>query len=146
MSWLAKLLTGGAEKIVDSLGSSIDKLVTSDEERLKLKAVMERDMYEHEQEVLDAVSRYDKEVSGRHRNDMKSDSWLSKNVRPLILIFLTVTTVGLAYSTIFILEPEDAGKIEPWASLLQVLLVTAYSFYFGSRGFEKVKSMKNDGR
>lgn len=82
------------------------------------------------------------ELSKRHASDMASDSWLSKNVRPLVLIFLTVATVLLAYLTIFILSSDKVAIIEPWISLLTVLLAAVYAFYFGSRGFEKVQSIK----
>jgi len=82
------------------------------------------------------------ELSSRHASDMASDSWLSKNVRPLVLIFLTVATVLLAYLTIFTLGDDKVELIEPWISLLTVLLAAVYAFYFGSRGFEKVQKIK----
>ena len=67
---------------------------------------------------------------------MKSDSWMSKNIRPLTLAFLTVATVVLAYLTIFLLDEKSVTMVEPWLDLLKVLLVTIYAFYFGSRGFD----------
>jgi len=79
------------------------------------------------------------EVSKRWDSDMKSDSWLSKNTRPLTLIYLTVIT------SLYIML--DALNIsfnidEAWVELLKTLLVTIYVAYFGSRGFEKVNSIK----
>jgi hypothetical protein len=67
---------------------------------------------------------------------MKSDSWLAKNVRPLVLLFLVVCTVIM----IFI----DAGAIkfnveEKWTELLQIVLITVIGAYFGGRSFEKIK-------
>jgi hypothetical protein len=67
---------------------------------------------------------------------MKSDSWLSKNVRPMVLIFLVVCTMLM----IFI----DAGTInflveEKWTDLLQIVLITVIGAYFGGRSFEKIK-------
>ena len=67
---------------------------------------------------------------------MKSDSWLSKNVRPLVVIFLIVCTMLM----IFI----DAGTIafeveEKWTDLLQLVLITVIGAYFGGRSIEKVK-------
>lgn len=143
MNWFANLFSSGAAKVVDSLGTAIDKLVTSDEEKLKMKAIIEKEMYNFEKAQLAAIADYDKQITKRHSIDMKSDSWLSKNVRPLTLIFMTVTTMGLAYSTIFILDKEDVVLVEPWLTLLTVLLVTIYAFYFGSRGIEKVQGMRN---
>ena len=67
---------------------------------------------------------------------MNSDSWLSKNIRPIVLVFLVVATVLL----IFI----DAGTIrfvveDKWTDLLQLVLITVIGAYFGGRSLEKVK-------
>ena len=142
MSWLSELFSSNVSNVVDSVGNAIDKLVTSDEERDKLKIKMEEEMNKLKVIQLDAIGKYDAEITSRHAADMKSDSWLSKNIRPLSLAFLTVSTVLLAYLTIFILEPADVKLVEPWLDLLKVLLVTVYAFYFGSRGFEKVNKIK----
>jgi len=77
-----------------------------------------------------------KQVTNRWEADMKSDSWLSKNVRPLVLIFLVVSTVLM----IFI----DAGLItfdveKKWTDLLQLVLITVIGAYFGGRSLEKTK-------
>jgi len=146
MSWLTDLFSSNVTNLVDSVGNTIDKLVTSDEERDKLKIEMEAELNKLKIIQLDAIQKYDSEISNRHTSDMKSDSWLSKNVRPLSLVFLTVSTVLLAYLTIFVLEADKVALIEPWKDLLQILLVTVYAFYFGSRGFEKVNSIKAAGQ
>ena len=80
------------------------------------------------------------EVSKRWESDMKSDSWLSKNTRPMSLIFLTISMVLL-----IILDSFEWGfnVSEGWVSLLQTLLVTVYVAYFGSRGAEKFQTIKN---
>ena len=78
------------------------------------------------------------EVSKRWDGDMKSDSWLSKNTRPLTLIFLTVSMVLLIFSDSLGESFEvDSG----WVDLLKSLLITVYVAYFGSRGAEKFKSI-----
>ena len=79
-------------------------------------------------------SKWKKNITDRWKADMNSDSWLSKNVRPLVLIFLVVCTVLM----IFI----DAGTItftveEKWTDLLQLVLITVIGAYFGGRSFEK---------
>tara|TARA_R110000744_G_scaffold55346_1_gene117057 strand:- start:8592 stop:9041 length:450 start_codon:yes stop_codon:yes gene_type:complete len=76
-----------------------------------------------------------KEVSSRWRSDMKSDSWLSKNTRPLALIFLTASAVFMMAVDSFHLQ---FNVDEEWISLLKTLLVTVYVAYFGSRGAEKI--------
>lgn len=76
-----------------------------------------------------------KEVSSRWRADMKSDSWLSKNTRPLALVFLTTSSVFMMAVDSFHMQfdVDDA-----WINLLKTLLVTVYVAYFGSRGAEKI--------
>lgn len=79
------------------------------------------------------------EVSKRWDSDMKSDSWLSKNTRPLTLVYLTIMT-----SLYIVLDSLDiAFDMDPsWVELLKTLLVTIYCAYFGSRGFEKYSTIK----
>ena len=88
--------------------------------------------------LLEMDSQEIQEVSKRWQSDMTSDSWLSKNVRPITLIYLTLAT------TIYIVldSLEISFKIdEAWIELLKTLLVTIYVAYFGSRGFEKFKKI-----
>ena len=77
------------------------------------------------------------EISKRWDSDMTSDSWLSKNTRPLVLLYLTFAT------SVFIVLDSTTNTVinKTWIELLQTLLVTVYIAYFGSRGFEKVKKI-----
>jgi hypothetical protein len=129
MSILTKIFSGGAADLVKGVGGVIDNLHTSKEEKLAA-----------EQKIKELVSDYETKmeanITDRWKADMNSDSWLSKNVRPLILIFLVVSTVLM----IFI----DAGTIkfvveEKWTDLLQLVLITVIGAYFGGRSFEKRK-------
>ena len=79
------------------------------------------------------------EISKRWNSDMKSDSWLSKNTRPMSLIFLTISMVILILLDSFELK---FGVDDNWIDLLQTLLVTVYVAYFGSRGAEKFQAIK----
>ena len=83
-----------------------------------------------------------KEVSDRWATDMKSDSWLSKNTRPMSLIFLTLMTIALIWvdSIEYASFSVDIG----WVNLLQTLTTTVYVAYFGSRGAEKWKTLSNN--
>ena len=78
----------------------------------------------------------EKEISSRWAADMASDSWLSKNVRPLVLVFLVISTVLMIFidaGTInFVVEPK-------WTDLLQLVLITVIGAYFGGRSLEKTK-------
>ena len=126
---LGKLFSGGAAELVKGVGGVIDNLHTSAEEKL-----------EAERKIKELVANYqvemEKNITSRWEADLKSDSWLSKNVRPMVLIFLIVCTMLL----IFI----DAGAIkfdvkDSYIDLLQLVLITVIGAYFGGRSFEKVK-------
>ena len=129
MSILGMLSGGGVKDLVKGVGGVIDDLHTSKEEKL-----------EAEKQIKDMIMGYEaemqKQVTERWKVDMNSDSWLSKNIRPLVLIFLVVSTVLM----IFI----DAGAIkfevkDTWVDLLQLVLITVIGAYFGGRSLEKVK-------
>jgi len=78
-------------------------------------------------------------ISERWASDMKSDSWLSKNTRPMTLIFLTLAmTIFIVLDSTILLEIKEG-----WVSLLEALLLTVYVAYFGSRGAEKITKIKN---
>jgi len=126
---LSKILSGGAVNLVKKVGGVIDNLHTSAEEKLAAEAKI-KDM------IMGYEAEMQKQVTERWRLDMNSDSWLSKNIRPLVLIFLVVCTMLL----IFI----DAGKInfnvkDSYVDLLQLVLITVIGAYFGGRSLEKVK-------
>jgi hypothetical protein len=77
-------------------------------------------------------------ISERWSSDMKSDSWLSKNTRPLTLIYLTLCmSVFVVLDSTVILEINQG-----WVSLLEALLITVYVAYFGSRGAEKITKIR----
>ena len=125
--FLGKIFSAGAGELVESVGGVLDNLTTSKEEKLEAKRKMEELIANHE-------AKMEQNITDRWSADMNSDSWLSKNVRPLVLIFLVVCTVLM----IFI----DAGTLsfvveEKWTDLLQLVLITVIGAYFGGRSFEK---------
>tara|TARA_B100001113_G_scaffold74729_1_gene58214 strand:- start:1334 stop:1729 length:396 start_codon:yes stop_codon:yes gene_type:complete len=127
MGVLNKIFSGGASKLVESVGGVLDNVITTDEEKLEAKRKLKEVILSHEAEM-------ERNITDRWSADMNSDSWLSKNVRPLVLIFLVVSTVLM----IFI----DAGAIsftveEKWTDLLQLVLITVIGAYFGGRSLEK---------
>ena len=126
---LGNLLSGGAADLVKGVGGVIDSLHTSQEEKLEAERKIKELVANHQIEM-------EKNITSRWEADLKSDSWLSKNVRPLVLIFLIICTMLL----IFI----DAGTINfevksSWVDLLQLVLITVIGAYFGGRSLEKVK-------
>ena len=129
MSVLTKIFSSGAGELIKSVGGVIDNLTTSKEEKLEAERKIQDLIANHEVEM-------EKNITDRWTMDMKSDSWLSKNIRPLVLVFLVVSTVLM----IFI----DAGTIsfnveDKWTDLLQLVLITVIGAYFGGRSLEKVK-------
>ena len=90
MKILKTIFGGGAEKIIESVGGVLDNLSTSKEEKLEAKRKIKELMVNHQVEV-------EKNVSERWKADMNSDSWLSKNVRPLVLVFSIACTMLLVF-------------------------------------------------
>ena len=129
MGILNKIFSGGAAELVEGVGGVLDNLTTTKAEKLEAKRKMQELIANHE-------AKMEQNITDRWSADMNSDSWLSKNVRPLVLIFLVISTVTM----IFI----DAGTIkfvveDKWTDLLQLVLITVIGAYFGGRSLEKTK-------
>lgn len=141
MSWFKSNIIDSITGLFTAAGDAIDKNVTSDHERISLKNDLVRIQAEFETKTQAHIENLEQQISLRHKYDMQSDSWLSKNVRPLTLIFLTVAIVVLAYCSIFTLNKDDVDVMQPWITLFTTLMVTVYGFYFGSRGIEKCSQL-----
>ncbi len=111
----------------------VKNLITSDpkiepEDKETAMKLIEQDLIEMEN------------VSKRWDSDMKCDSWLRKNTRPLTLIYLTLaSTILIIIDSFHTLFDVDTA----WVELLKTLLITVYVAYFGSRGAEKITINKN---
>ena len=131
MSFISKLFTTNAKDLVGEVGNVVDNLTTTQEEKLEAKRKIKEITLSFEAELQ-------KEVSKRWEQDMNSDSWLSKNIRPLTLIFLVFSTVLL----IFIDSEMINFKVQDqWIDLLQIILITIIGAYFGGRSYEKIKRL-----
>ena len=133
MGILTNLVSGGAADLVKNVGGVLDNLTTSKEEKLEAQRKIKELVVNHQ-------AKMEQNITDRWTADMHSDSWLSKNVRPLVLIFLVDCTVLM----IFI----DAGTIsftveQKWTDLLQLVLITVIGAYFGGRSYEKGTKVKN---
>jgi cation transport ATPase len=131
---ISKLFGNVFNNLIDNAEGIIDECVTTKEEKIKLKNEIQK-------ALLDAESKAQEQVTRRWEADMKSDSWLSKNIRPMTLIFLTVSTVLIIFM--------DAGALQfevkpSWIDLLQLTLITVIGAYFGGRSLEKVKNTNNN--
>ena len=131
MKKIIQWLSGG---VIKEVGDVIDKLTTTEEERLEVKKQI--------QQILeDADTKAQEQVSRRWEADMKSDSFLSKNIRPFILIYLTVIFTSLAF---FDGNIGEFGLAKEYIPIFQTLLVTVYGAYFVGRTWEKAKSITNN--
>ena len=129
MSILTNLFSSGAAELVKGVGGVIDNLHTSAEEKAEAEAKI-KDL------VMGYEAEMQKQVTERWKMDMQSDSWLSKNIRPLVLIFLVVSTVLLVFIDAGVISFEVKAS---WVDLLQLVLITVIGAYFGGRSLEKVK-------
>lgn len=123
-TFLTSLLPSLANKAVDIF----DKKFTTDAER---EEATRQFQMEASMQLQSAWEAEQKNLTLRHENDMKSDSWLSKNIRPMVLVYL----MGLFTLAFFMDVPETILQ------MLQDLLMTSFVFYFGARTIEKVTTM-----
>ena len=124
MKKLFQWLTGS---VIKEIGNAVDKLTTTEEEKLIIKKQV--------QEILEqADTNAQAQVTDRWKVDMQSDSWLSKNIRPVVLVFLTTVFTALAFTDGNIGEFQIAKEYIP---IFQTLLVTVYGAYFVGRTWEK---------
>jgi len=126
---LAKIFGGAGGGVAEKISNIIAKHTFSKEDRAKFEKEM-TDVF------IKAEADMQQNVTERWKTDMNSDSWLSKNVRPMVLIFLVISTVLMVFI--------DAGVIsfnvkDTWIDLLQLVLITVIGAYFGGRSFEKIK-------
>jgi len=130
MKKLIQLITGG---LIKDVGKVIDDLTTTDEERLAAKQKIEELLEQADKDAQDQVTE-------RWKLDMASDSFLSKNIRPLVLIYLTVIFTVLSF-----FDGNIAGfKVdEAYVPIFQSLLITVYGAYFVGRTWEKNKKSNN---
>jgi len=130
MNKIFQWLTGG---VIKNIGDVVDKLTTTEEEKLIIKKQI--------QEILEkADSEAQAHVTERWKADMTSDSFLSKNIRPLVLIYLTVIFTALSF-----FDGNIYGFVvsKEYIPIFQTLLVTVYGAYFVGRTWEKTKINNN---
>ena len=133
MKKILEKLFGVGSSVIGEVSEAVDRFIRTKEER----DAFEKEMTEI---FIRAEADMQKNVSERWRYDMESDSWLSKNVRPLVLVFLIINTMILIFVEAGVISFEVKGE---WISLLQVVLLTVIGAYFGGRSIEKVNKTKN---
>ena len=125
MFWLDSVLSIG--------GKLIDKLIPDPEQKAKAQLELAKLAQEGKLADLQADVTEMQELTKRHQADMASDSWLAKNIRPVMLIALFAAYIVFATASIWDFETKTA-----YVELLGQWGMLAFSFYFGSRGMEKV--------
>jgi len=136
LRWLVKQGKDVAPELLSVVGS-----VTGIEQLKDLadKIGKDKQLSEADKQLLLEELKYDmiemQESTKRWTADMNSDSWLSKNIRPLSLAFLTLTL----FIYIVLDSSLDGFKIDSnWIDLLSSLLLLVYGGYFGARSAEKI--------
>lgn len=132
MNPFAKLFTGGAKELVSEVKDAVDEFHFSGEEKAELKHKFEELLLKHKAEQ-------EKGITARWGSDMTSDSWLSKNIRPMSL---AVMGIALILFTFLDTEMINIGVKQHWIDLWTTLAVTTFAAYFGSRGYEKGQEFK----
>ena len=128
---MKKIFAWLSGNVIKEIGNVIDKLTTTEEEKLEIKKQVQIILEE-------ADNNAQQQVTDRWNADMNSDSWLAKNIRPLVLVFLTFIFSLLAFTDGNIGEFKIAKEYIP---IFQTLLVTVYGAYFVGRSWEKGKSI-----
>ena len=127
--FLQKIFGGAGGAVVDKLANVADRFIRTKDE----KAEFEKQMTEI---FIEAEAAMQKNVTERWKADLEHGNWLTRSVRPLVLIFLIVATVIMVFI--------DSGSIafeveEKWTDLLQLVLITVIGAYFGGRSVEKLR-------
>ena len=127
----------GLDALLNVGGKLIDKLIPDPEQKAKAQLELQRMAQEGElAKMANETKLYETEqnnLTQRMQADMGSDSWMSKNIRPLTLVFLLAAYSGFAIASIF--EYETRGA---YVELLGQWGMLVMSFYFGGRTMEKI--------
>ena len=129
---LAKIFGNAGGGVVDKLAGVADRFIRTKDE----KAEFEKQMTEI---LIEAEAAMQKNVTERWQADLQHGNWLTRSVRPLVLVFLIVCTVLMVFI--------DSGSInfnveQKWTDLLQLVLMTTIGAYFGGRSVEKFNQFK----
>lgn len=136
MSWFTNIFSSGVSGVIDSVGTAIDKLVTSDEEKMQLKNELIKIELEAKNKADELNFKYEEEATKRHQADMNSDNWISKSIRPITLVFILIM-----YSLLSIASGFEFEVTESYVELLGQWGMLIMSFYFGGRTVEKVSQI-----
>ena len=129
----------GLDAILNIGGKLIDKLIPDPEAKAKAQLELATLAQNGELAQLQADVNEQQELTKRLQADMMSDSWLSKNIRPMTLIFILMT-----YTVFGMMSAWDIEVNNNYVELLGQWGMLIMSFYFGGRTLEKVMEMKKN--
>ena len=141
MGILGDAIGGAVDTVIDSAGHAIDELITSDEERLILKNKLIEIGNANQVDMAELEVQHEKEITKRWDADSKSSDWLTRNVRPMTLIFFVLAFAGISVTDSITTLPFTMG--DEYISTYKMILTTIVVAYFGSRGIEKVTATMN---
>jgi hypothetical protein len=133
MGWITDIVAGNVGTFVKDVGDTVKQFVTTDKDRLDLETKLQEMQNGFIVQMGQQTNDYEGQITERLKADMGSDSWLSKNIRPLTLIFILVMYSLLSISSGFEFKVTDA-----YVTLLGQWGMLIMSFYFGGRTLEKV--------
>ena len=136
MNWFSKMVSGGIDKTVDSVGTALDGLFTSDEERLQAKQLITSEMNKFKTTVIEAQGKHDAEITARWKSD--NEHSVTRLVRPISYIAVLVVFFIIAFADGNL---GDFTLNEKYIPVFEGLLSIMTIAYFGSRGAEKVTKM-----
>ena len=134
---MSNVFSSGVSEVVDSVGSAIDSLFTSDEERLKARNMLEQIKSEAKLKEQEITIKYEEEITKRNTADQVHGNFLTKSARPIFLYWVMGIITLLVFGGMAGYEVKD-GYID----LITALSITAVTFFFGSKGFEQFKHGK----
>lgn len=123
--------------LVDVGMKVLDKFIPDPEAKAKAQAELLKMQQEGKLAELNADNIEAQELTKRQEADMASDSWLSKNIRPMTLVFIL-----LVYSMFAMMSAWDIEVNNNYVELLGQWGMLIMSFYFGGRTLEKIMDMK----
>lgn len=139
---VVKAVVDSGTEFSDSIFKGLGSLFTSDDERNQAKIKFQQALNQRDNVVLQAVAKESEEITKRAQADMASDSTLSKNIRPMTLVYLLAfLSVLCVVSLTCKLSQDQITILQAWISFFLPLTMCVFVFYFGSKGFERVKSM-----
>lgn len=127
----------GLDDIVGAGLKILDKVIPDPEQKAKAQLELQKLANDGHLAELQADINEQQELTKRVQADMMSDSWLSKNIRPMTLVFILMT-----YTTFAMMSAWDIEVNNNYVELLGQWGMLIMSFYFGGRTLEKIMDMK----